>query len=539
MACVGQGTSAKSDNPGYDQLVQLYREFATWRDAPAVDGFPDYSAQGIEARRRQLQDFQERLQRVSVAGWDRSHEADCFAARSQFDEQDFILTVTRPWARDPVFFVSALRSIAFAELPAKGERLISLQRNLRAIPRLLTQARQSLTEAGADHTALAISYLTQSDGVEDGYPYRKVPPAGVIGWYEDLLARARTQPQLTGDIKAAQRAIGEFHVWLVDNRGRFQGPSGVGAANLDWFLRNVKMIPYDSGQVIALAERELQRLWSFYTLERHRNRNLPELQLPASREEYLSRVAATDARVRRFLVEQDFITIPNYIPADWRVIGFNVPWIERGTPPNFWEQVQYRDPSPDFLHDVVPGHRFDDLVEEHLAHPLRPMHAGDRREGWGVYLEEAALQTGLFDDLPRARELIYVFGIWRAARTVGDVRLLRNEITAAEAVTYWRKWTPWLDEAVARKYAYSGLGRSPGQGLHSTTGAFQMYRLLADRRQQLGERFRLKQFHDEFMARGRIPLALIRYEMTGYDDDLRQLRVRTPIGELSQTGAGR
>ena len=90
--------------------------------------------------------------------------------------------------------------------------------------------------------------------------------------------------------------------------------------------------------------------------------------------------------------------------------------------------------------------------------------------------------------------------------------------------------TPWLDKGVARKYAQ--LRPAPGHGLHYTMGALQMYRLLADRQQQLGDDFVLKDFHDDLMSRGRVPLALIRYEMTGYEDDVRELWDRTPLSEL-------
>ena len=49
---------------------------------------------------------------------------------------------------------------------------------------------------------------------------------------------------------------------------------------------------------------------------------------------------------------------------------------------------------------------------------------------------------------------------------------------------------------------------------------------------QLGDDFVLKDFHDDLMSRGRVPLALIRYEMTGYEDDVRELWDRTPLSEL-------
>jgi uncharacterized protein (DUF885 family) len=47
-----------------------------------------------------------------------------------------------------------------------------------------------------------------------------------------------------------------------------------------------------------------------------------------------------------------------------------------------------------------------------------------------------------------------------------------------------------------------------------------MQRLLADRKRQLGDDFSLKDFHDQLMAMGRLPLSLIRWEMTGLDNEI-------------------
>lgn len=310
-------------------------------------------------------------------------------------------------------------------------------------------------------------------------------------------------------------------------------PNGVGPEALDWFLKHAKLIPYTSAEILVLAQRELERTWAYYALDEHRNRKLPALTLSKSRDEYHRRLAETDAKIRRFLVEEEFITIPDHIPTDWQEMGFNVPFIDRGTQPNYWEQVQYRDPSPDHLHAVIPGHRFDGRIEERNPHPIRgKISFGDRREGWAVYLEEAALLAGLFEDRPRTRELIYIFGLWRAARTIGDVRNQRNELSAPETIEYWMRWTPFLDENVSRRYAY--LRASPGHGLHYTIGAIQVCKLLGERRHQLGPKFVLKDFHDDFMSRGRLPVALIRYEMTGYDDQVREFWNRTPVSALTR-----
>jgi uncharacterized protein (DUF885 family) len=192
--------------------------------------------------------------------------------------------------------------------------------------------------------------------------------------------------------------------------------------------------------------------------------------------------------------------------------------------------VQFRDPHPDHLHAVIPGHRFDALVEDNNRHPVRArLSDGVRAEGWGVYLEEAMMQAGVIQDRPRVDELIYLFGIFRAARVPADVGMQRNEMTVDEAVKYMRDRTPFLDEDVARVDAEIYLRRPPGYGIGDTIGYLQMRKLLADRRWQLGEKFDVQQFHDDFLSRGRLPLSLLRWEITGLDDEVQRLWAWEPI----------
>ena len=139
------------------------------------------------------------------------------------------------------------------------------------------------------------------------------------------------------------------------------------------------------------------------------------------------------------------------------------------------------------------------------------------------------LQAGLFADLPRVRELIQVFGIFRAARVPADVWLQTGRMNVGQVVDYWLERVPFLDRNVARVDAEIYLRRPPGYGLGYTTGMLQMQTLLADRKRQLGEAFRLKDFHDELMAAGRLPLSLIRWEMTGDTEGIADLWSRDPL----------
>ncbi len=67
--------------------------------------------------------------------------------------------------------------------------------------------------------------------------------------------------------------------------------------------------------------------------------------------------------------------------------------------------------------------------------------------------------------------------------------------------------------------------RRPAYGMNYTIGKAQMEQLVADRQRQEADRFTLGAFHDAFLASGSIPISLIRWEMTGLDDEMRQLGV--------------
>lgn len=521
-------TAVRAAPDGKPALEALFAEFQTRQKGLGAD----YSRTAIDRQAAALASLQQRHAAIPVTGWSREDKVDWLVVRSELDRAEFTLKVTRPWARDPGFALEPVQRLAFASLPDAG-----LATRLKSVPGQLAAARANLDDMAADHADLALRTLVQSDGVEDGYPYRKVPPAGVIGWYRDLRGRAATaQPALLPDIDAAISALESYRDWLAAARPGISGRAGVGKARLDWYLRHALQMPYDSDAALTLGQRELERMWALLAIEQHRNRALPPLRLAANDAEYKARVAETDARIRRFLTETGFMTIPAGIPDTLAAMTvpptylepYNVPFITRATPPNFWEQVQFRDASPDHLHAVIPGHRMDLMLANAHPDPIRrAVNDGARWQGWAVYLEEAALQAGFFDDRPRVRELIYIFGLWRASRTVGDIWNQQNARTAAEVAQYWQQVTPLMDADVARKYAH--IRTLPGHGLEYTIGNIQMWELLAARKRQLGDRFELRAFHDDFIRRGRIAMALIRYEMLGGDAMEPALFRRPPI----------
>lgn len=511
----------------YQDLLTVWGEFLAWRDAARADGIGDWSAATVAGQRRDLAGYLRRIEDIDVAAMPRGEQAEWLAARSKLLQHQFLLDVTKPWERDPGFYVDQMLDVSFAELPASGAKLDRLRTELRAVAPLVAAAQRNLRDIPGDFADLALHNLDTADGVGHGHPYRKVPPAGVIGWFDDLAARARTaQPELLPDIAAARAAAVAFQGWLKAARPRMTARAGVGEARFDWYLKNVKLLPYTAAQLRVLGSRETQRLWAGHALEEHRNRKLPVLELPATASEYDARKAESLARIRAWIAAEDIITVPEDIGE----LYINVPWIVRPGGPNFWEQVQYRNPTPDLLHATLPGHAFDGRMARRDKRPIRGrIDDGVRAEGWGVYLEEAAQRLGFLEDRARVRELIDLFGIFRAVRVAGDIDLQLNRKSVAEVVADWRRQTPWLDGDVARVDAEIYLRRPPGYGLGYTVGMIEMQKLLADRRQQLGDKFALKQFHDDVMAAGRMPLSLVRFDLTGMDDEVQHFWKRDPL----------
>ncbi|MEO0421152.1 MAG: DUF885 family protein [Pseudomonadota bacterium] len=523
-----QPSPALTVERAYAELLEVHSSTRALME-PVRDegGVADWSAGTIAATLSTLRGLRQRHGALAEVSWDRSQRVDWLLVRSLLDGLEFRLRVSRPWARDPGHYVDRIQRLPFVQFPASGEDLQRLRDGLERVPALLASARAQLDDPAADYVTLALYNLTHHDGVGHGQAYRAEPPAGVIGWYEDLLARvAEDQAELVPQARKARDAVVQFHAWLDEHRAEWQGTAGVGRAQFDWYVRQVKLIPLNTDALLTLGEREYERLVAYLTLERHRNRHLPVLQPAQSAEEYEARIRAADEQIRAFIVERDIITVPPYVGE----LATNVPWMVRAQGRNFWEEIQYRDPRPDHVHAVIPGHRFDWLYAANQQDPIRsPYWEGARVEGWAVYLEEMFLNAGLLDELPRTRELFHIFGIKRAVRVRADIEMQQHRMSVEEATRYMVERVPFLDENVARVDAEIYLRRPPGYGMGYLIGMVQMEALLADRARQLGDDFELRAFHDEFLAAGRIPISLIRYEMTGHDDELRQLLPYVPL----------
>ena len=517
------GTPVRGQGAGaYKALVGIHEEFVKLRPARVTAGVPDYTPTAIAEQRRGLDALRTRLAAIDPAAWPVPQQVDYHLVRAELNGLDFDHRVVRPWQRDPGLYVDAIRRAPHADVPATGQNLERLRTQLQAVPRIVEQARANLTNASGELAGQAVRELEMSDGVNQGEPRRPVPPAGVIGWYRDLLERLpKHHPELVADARAALAAAEGFRDWLKQNRPAMKEPAFVGLDNYNWYLRHVRLMPYDADQVRLLGKREEDRARTFLEIEQHRNRTLPPIEPVKTAEEHEKRVHDSERLIREFIQKHKLLTIPADAPAEFETDAF---WIVReGGKRHFWEELTYRDPLNNHIHASIPGHQFDGHIQRKNTNPIRAGYRdGARAEGWGFYIEEMFLQAGLLDGRPRARELFYIAQLKRAIRIPCELEMQAGRFTLQQAIDHMVREVPLMEPDLAR-YDLAIYLRRPTYGMNYIMGKLQLESLLNERVRQLGDKFDLGKFHDEFLAAGPIPISLIRWEMTGRDDEIRKV----------------
>jgi hypothetical protein len=504
---------------GYDALVALFKEWRAFQQPTMPDGVPDYSAAAMVKQQRELETYRSRLNAIQATTWPIPQQVDWHLVRAEMNGLDFDLRVLRPWQNNPAFYVTVFpgqsdqparegpHAAGSLELwtytfPLTNERAAQMTAALRIIPPLLEQAQRNLTGTGRDLWTFGTGSIRQQSAD-----------------LERLAQRAAGAPEsLLSAIARARAATDTFAGWLDAQSASKTGPSGVGQENYTWYLQNVYLAPYTWQDEVTLMERELARAHAFLALEEQRNAALPE-QVPIdSPDEYRRQFDAAVTRYMAFLRDRQILAVRDYMDPALRARGGRL----SAAPREFFAEVDVRDPQVMRTHGY---HWFDLARMEHDPHS-RPIRRGPllynlfitRTEGHATGWEEMMLQAGMFDAQPRSRELIYVLLAQRAARALGDLRMHANQMTLEEAAQFTSAHTPrgWLrlDGRTVRGEQHLYL-QQPGYGTSYVIGKIQIEELLGARRRQLGARFAMRQFMDEFDGTGLIPVSLLRWQMTG------------------------
>jgi uncharacterized protein (DUF885 family) len=166
-----------------------------------------------------------------------------------------------------------------------------------------------------------------------------------------------------------------------------------------------------------------------------------------------------------------------------------------------------------FLHEAIPGHHFQISIQQEndsLPKFRRFTWIGAYGEGYALYCESLGKELGLYTN-----PYMY-FGrlgdeIHRAIRLVVDVGLHSKGWTREQAIKYMLDNEPLSEqEATAEIERYMAI---PGQALSYKIGEMKIRELRNKYAQQLGNKFNIKDFHDELLGDGCVPLSVLEEKM--------------------------
>jgi hypothetical protein len=524
--------SAQPAASTHEDLLALFENWRAFERPPWTDGAPDYTAERFAERYETFQELRARLERIDRRGWPIPQKVDWHLVRAEMNGFDFNHRVLKPWARDPAFYESiwthrsdvpahegpthhALTELWTYQFPLSAEEERRLIADLSVIPPLMRQAQRNLTGDARELWVAGIRRIRRQRENLDAISERAGDGASA---------------KLRAVLEASKRATDGLIEWLEAEAPKKKGPSGIGKDHYTWYQRNVHLVPMTWDDELRLLKRELDRAWSSLKLEEHRNRELPPMRAAATPEEFTALADRAASRLMRFLEEQEIVTVADYFePALRRHLGEFVPADRRNF---FWITAHY-DPLPLYTHF---WHWFELARMDTEPHPS-PIRRGallynifdSRSEGAATGVEEMLMHAGLYDDSPRSRELVWILLAQRAARGLGSLYAHANQMTMEEAGRVHVDGTPrgWMkaekELLILEQHLYL---RQPGYGTSYVTGKYLLERSLADyarQREARGEPFRLRDFFDRLNAIDSIPIALARWELTGLDDEIREL----------------
>jgi uncharacterized protein (DUF885 family) len=513
------------------------------------------TSDGIHKYDGQLEDYSKAgvTKRVSeLKAWESQ-----FVKLPQSDDRDLVLNyiratlleleTIREWTKNPDNYSSGITSSAFTIMSRKfappEARLQSLIQRERLMPKVLTDARENLSNPPRIYTEIAIE---QIPGNIDFFK-NDVPLA-----FKDV-----TDRKLLSDFKASNQAViaalQQYEMFLKkDLLPRSAGDFKLGAENYSKKLLYEEMvdIPLDRLLEIGYANlRENQQ--KVRETAAKIDPGKPPMQVFEELEkdhpapgDLLAAFRDTVTKLRDFILEKHIVTIPSPVlpileetppfmraltfasmdtPGPYETVAkeafFNVTLPEKG-----WSAARTEDYMRSFNrgtilstadHEAYPGHYVQFLWVQTISSKIRKLlGANTDVEGWAHYCEQMMLDEGYSNGDPRMRLGQLQDALLRNARYIAGIQMHTGKFTFDQSVEFFEKEGYQPHEVAVKE---TKRGTSDPTYLYYTLGKLQILKLREDYRKMKGAQFSLQEFHDSFLKQGFPPVKVVRHALLGND----------------------
>ena len=207
--------------------------------------------------------------------------------------------------------------------------------------------------------------------------------------------------------------------------------------------------------------------------------------------------------------------VPEFSQASAPAAYYGPGSLDGARPGIFYANMRNPGETPKFnmkslaYHEGIPGHHFQSMIARELTEvpifrTVIPFTAYE--EGWALYAERLAGELGY------GSEPLHVLGrlsfeMLRASRLVVDTGIHDKRWSREQAIAYMTAHTGMSEETAASEVERYFV--DPGQALGYEVGMLKILALREKARAALGDRFDLKQFHNEALRHGALPLTVL------------------------------
>lgn len=157
-------------------------------------------------------------------------------------------------------------------------------------------------------------------------------------------------------------------------------------------------------------------------------------------------------------------------------------------------------------HEGIPGHHMQLAIQQELKDIPKFRKFGGYTayiEGWGLYSEMLPKEFGFYSD-PYSDFGRLAMELWRACRLVVDTGIHSKKWTREQGIAYYTDNTPnAISDGVKMVERHIVM---PSQATAYKIGMLKIWELREHAKKTLGEKFDIREFHDEIIKYGPLPL---------------------------------
>jgi uncharacterized protein (DUF885 family) len=519
----------------FRRLIANHPVYATYLgihddDGRLDDATRDAVIQEIADSRR----FEREVESIDPSGLSESVRLERELALHNVRRELFNSEVHRVWERRSTAMDGvgdALFGIFARDYASLAERLESLTSRMEAIPAALEQSK---TRATAPQVRLWQELEIDSGG-QMPFLFDEIKAAG-----EGVLDE-RAQARLDKAVETAKASIGAYVETIKASMGSTVESWALGSDAYDQLVGLRAFDGLDASQILEIGHQQLALNKAARVEDARRiDPSVDESVVvdrvkshhPATFEEALAAYKDAMTRARAHIIEHDIATVPageqiSVIPTpeylrtvipfaayfeppkfDKHPSGIYIVTPSVGDDPNAMREHYYGGISNTSVHEAYPGHHLQlSAATRHPSLVRLLTDAPEFVEGWGMYSEQMMREQG-FDDGPEFLLAMHTDAIWRACRIILDVRMHRGELSVDEATAFLIEHTGFEHanaQAEVFRYTYT-----PTYQLSYLLGKVLLLQLRADEQRRLGDRFRIKDFHDALLRNGSLPISFHR-----------------------------